>query len=153
LVLTLAHELQHVVQHSDARDIWAVNSLVNELDRAVIQKLNITWADIPIEIEARLVSKRVAESLFGRDRVQAHIDKKIAERTTDADAADWRFIRSLDTVKSVELGNATQSLYARLRKCRPELEAALKRRARNSPDFADIQLDPLFDPMGKAQIA
>ena len=92
LVMTLAHELQHAVQHVKSRKLWAVNSLVNELERSIIRRLDLTWANIPIEVDARVVSKRVARELFGDKRVDTYIDRKITERVTEADAMDWIFV-------------------------------------------------------------
>lgn len=143
LVLTLAHELWHAVQHSKAHEIWAINTLVNNLERGIIKKLNLTWSDIPIEVEARIVSKRVAERILGRERVRAHIDKKIAENITDADAADWIFVKSLDPAITIDIVSATQSLFSRLKDYRSELEAVLKE-CKKSADYKDIALDWLF---------
>jgi hypothetical protein len=144
LVMTLAHELQHAVQHTKSRKLWALNSLVNELDRAIIKRLNLTWADIPIEVDARLVSKRVAEQLFGNERVRSYIDGKIAEHVTGADAADWIYLRSLDPATTVDLAVASQLLFARLKDYRPELEAVLRRAKSVSQSYGDISLDSFF---------
>jgi hypothetical protein len=55
LTLTLAHELQHFVQHESALDLWAANSLIPQLP-TVIGALGLAWCDIPHECEARIVS-------------------------------------------------------------------------------------------------
>src|SRR5260370_20280849 len=64
LTMTLAHELQHAIQHANVRQVWAVNGLVRELPTA-IAALKLQWADIPIERETRIVSKRMAVHFFG----------------------------------------------------------------------------------------
>jgi len=87
LVMSLSHELQHAVQHTKNRTLWLVNTLVNSL--------NIKWADIPIEVDARIVSKRTAEQIFGSEKVAAYIDRRIAAPVDDNDAADWAYVRSL----------------------------------------------------------
>lgn len=62
LTMTLAHELQHFVQYGCSRRLWAANTLIPNLPREVIARLQLTWCDLPHEYEARLVSKRVAEA-------------------------------------------------------------------------------------------
>lgn len=145
LVMTLAHELQHAVQRTKSRKIWALNTLVNELDRSIIKQANLTWADIPIEVDARLASKRIAERIFGHERVNAHIDAKIAARVTEADVEDWIYLRSLDPAISLDLNAASWLLFTRLKEWRSELEAALQRAKAASPAYSDISLDLFFD--------
>ncbi len=144
LTMTLAHELQHAIQHANARKVWAVNGLVTNLDKGIIDAEKLTWADIPIEREARIVSKRVAVHFFGEQRVTEHIDQKIAERVTEGDVADWQFICTLTAFSSVDLVGDTQRLFVRLKRYKPELETALREKKKN-PDFSDIDLDAYFE--------
>jgi hypothetical protein len=142
LAMTLAHELQHAIQHSSVRELWAVNSLVNQLEKTVINTLKLTWADIPIEREARIVSKRAASHLFDEQRVTQYIDEKIRERVSEGDVDDWRFVRSLTLSSSVDLMGSTHMLFQRLKGYRSELEDALQREKMCNPeDFSDIDLD------------
>ena len=141
LTMTLAHELQHAIQHGKERKVWAVNSLIaNDLSRRTIAALKLKWSDIPIEVEARIVSKHVAESIFDEQRVTHHIDTKIAERITEADSADWQYIRTLTVSTTIDLAAETQQLLKRLKGFRLELENALQEKRQN-PDYADIVLD------------
>ncbi len=141
LAMTLAHELQHSIQHYSARKIWAANSLINQLERSLIQTLKLTWSDIPIEREARIVSKRVAVHLFGEQRVAEHIEEKIREHVNDGDAADWQFVRTLGSSSTVDLRASTCELFRRLKGHVRELEAALERNKKwNRADFGDIDL-------------
>jgi hypothetical protein len=144
LTMTLAHELQHAIQHANARGVWAVNGLVTNFDKEIINAEKLTWADIPIEREARIVSKRVATHFFGEQRVTQHIDEKIAEQVTEEDVADWQFVRKLTAFSSVDLVGDTQQLFWRLKRYRSELEAALREKKKN-PDFSDIDLDTYFE--------
>lgn len=147
LTMTLAHELQHAIQHSKTRQLWAVNSLVDELDKAVIAGLKLQWADIPIERETRIVSKRVAVHLSCEQRVTQYIDEKLADaiaRNDVADVTDWQFVRTLTPSSSVDLVADTQRLFKRLKGYRSELEAALREK-KNDPDFDDIDLAAYFD--------
>jgi hypothetical protein len=144
LTMTLAHELQHVIQHGKERKLWAVNSLIaNDLSRRTIAALKLNWSDIPIEVEARIVSRHVAESIFGEERVTCHIDSKIAERVTGVDVADWQFIRTLTVSSTIDLAVETQQLLKRLKGFRLELENALQEKRQNL-DYADIDLDVFF---------
>jgi hypothetical protein len=146
LTMTLAHELQHSIQHAKMRKLWAANGLVRRLDMV---GLKLTWADIPIEREARIISKRVAECLLGEQRVNQYIDRKIAKPIPDDDLADWRFIRTLTPSDSIDLVSRTQLLFEQLKDCRPELEAVLRKARQDSnPDFSDIDLDVFFVPGG-----
>ena len=67
LVMTLAHEIQHFIQHSCEPKLWAESSVVTNLTREDIRALNLNWSDIPIEREARTISKLIAEKLSGAD--------------------------------------------------------------------------------------
>lgn len=145
LTMTLAHELQHAIQHARVRQLWAVNSLVRNLNREVISALKLKWADIPTEVEARIVSKRVAECLFGEQHVRQFIERKIAERISEGDVADWQFIRTLMPSSSVDLVGGSQLLFERLKNCRSKLEVVLRAmKETGNPDFIDVDLDTVF---------
>jgi hypothetical protein len=146
LTMTLPHELQHAIQHRTVRKLWAENSLISNLDRKVIDTLRLKSADIPIEREARIVSKRAAICLFGAQRVRQYIDRKISERISKDDVADWRFVRTLIHSSSVDLVGGTQLIFEQLRDWRSELENVLQE-MRGNPDFSDIDFDALFLPM------
>lgn len=140
--MTLAHELQHAVQHAVAHDVWAVNGLVQR-SGTIVEALQLTWADIPIEREARIVSKTTAIHLFGERRVEEFIDQKMAEQV--ADAADWRFIRTLTPSTSVNLPAETKRLLERVRPFRSVLEDALQQaKDRDNPDYTNVDLSSFF---------
>jgi hypothetical protein len=143
LVLTLAHELQHAVQYRQAHQVWAVNGLVGNLSIETIEKLKLAWSDIPVEVDARLVAKRAAEEVFGKERVFAHIEAGIARNLTEQDTADWSFVQTLDATTSVDIEQATRSLFARLGDHRSELEGLLKMGS-CWPGYSDISLDSFF---------
>ena len=146
LTMTLAHELQHAIQHANARKVWAVNGLVPQLPKTVIVALKLQWTDIPIERETRIVSKRVAVHFFGEKRVTQYIDEKITERISEADVADWQFVLALTPSSSVDLVADTQRLFKRLKGYRPQLEGCLQNARREYPqDYNDLDLSPFFD--------
>ena len=142
LTMTLAHELQHAVQHDKMRKVWAVNSLIRGLPTAV-DDLKLEWADIPIERDARIVAKRIALDLHGEQQVRRYIEKRIAEAVEPHDIADWRFVSGLTPSGSVDLVGETRRLFQRLSDYRPEVELALLQ-AKSGSDFSVIDLDEFF---------
>lgn len=141
LTMTFAHELQHFVQHGTSRLLWAVNTLayatLRDLEMPDFKALALRTCDIPFEREARMIAKRVAEDLLGKDRVHKHIEAKIAERVTEQDAVDWDCIRGLDVTAPYDLASETQRFFPRLKTCRLELERELRRRQTDT-DFRTI---------------
>lgn len=145
LTIILAHELQHAIQHANVRKLWAVNGLVCNLDRKIIDALKLTWPAIPTEREARIVSKRVAVHFFGEKRVLQYIDRKIAEHVTEADVADWGYVRTLGWSGTLNLDAETKELFGRLRGYKAELKKILQeKKGGNNPDFLDIDLNHYF---------
>jgi hypothetical protein len=47
LTMTLAHELQHAIQHGKERKVWAVNTLIRNFPEATFDELKMEWKDIP----------------------------------------------------------------------------------------------------------
>jgi hypothetical protein len=136
LVMTLAHELQHFVQHGREPKLWAESSVVTNLTKEDIRALKLNWSNIPIEREARAVSKMVAEKLFGAEAVRRYIDGKIAKNANPADVEDWKFVRELDASVAYDLNRETRLLFQRLKEFRHQLSEALQLRKRESGDPA-----------------
>ena len=133
--MTFAHELQHFVQYAYRKPIWAANTLLINLNSPDFR----VWWDFPIEIEARFKAKRVAESLFGKDSVRDFVIQRIGERVTETDAADWKYIREIDTSRAYDVLKETSSL---VKKHRVQLNALLEDR-KGDGDFANLDLDTL----------
>jgi hypothetical protein len=149
LTMTLAHELQHFVQYGSARKVWAENSLIPMLSRDVIAASGLQWSDIPIEREARTVSKRIAEKLFDADRVARYIDTRITGALNAADRADWKFVRELSTSVPYDLESATRLIYKRLYSFRGEIKGLLEG-LKDDPDFAPVDLNELCEGYGSS---
>ena len=109
LGLTLAHELQHYLQYALERPTWAVNALFPKLPPPLNESFK-AWADIPIERDARITAKGIAEKLFGAEAVRAYIQDRIADRLTESDAEDWQFMLNLDTSCPYGVAQATARL-------------------------------------------
>jgi hypothetical protein len=146
LTMTLAHELQHFIQRTAHRTLWAANTLIPNLPKSVIEHLGLRWCDVPHEREARIVAKRIAEVLFGADAVRQHIDGRIAERVNEKDATDWECIRGLSTSPPFDLEQETTLFFPRLRDYKAHLQSALRHFQSTDPDFADVDLEALLAP-------
>jgi hypothetical protein len=135
LALSFAHELQHFLQYSQKKSVWAMNTLLIDLRNEEFK----VWWDFPIEIEARVIAKRVAEELFGTKPVNEYILARIAAQITDNDVEDWRFVQGIDAAVLYDLAEATKPLVQRHRQA---LEKLLEQR-REDPDYFNVTLDAL----------
>jgi len=144
LTMTFAHELQHFVQqHGSAQRLWAENQLIKTLITTLPEgertALGLMWSDIPIEREARIVSKRTAETLFGAEPVRQFIEQRIIEAVDKCDAANWRFIQGIVFPIQIDLAGDTQRLYHQLKGYRLRLEELLQE-MKKQPEFKDVEL-------------
>jgi hypothetical protein len=118
--LTFAHELQHFLQYTNEKLLWIKNTLLIALHNEEFK----VWWDFPIEIEARITAKKVAESLFGTESVKEYIQERIKAHITENDAEDWKFVQSIDTAISYSLEEGTRPLVQRHRR---QLEEHIQR--------------------------
>jgi len=136
LAMTLSHELQHFLQFVTDRQMWAIHTLLANLPN--LPKHNLKhWFDLPNEIEARIVAKRITESLFGRALVEQHIVSMLAARTSAEDAADWEFMQRIDSSLNYDLRQNTIPL---VNEYRLELEN-LKSKFAGDKDLGAVDLD------------
>jgi hypothetical protein len=140
LTITFAHELQHFVQYMTNRKLWAQNTLIQNVPDS-----GLNWFDIPTEREARIVSIRVAESLFGAGQVRDFMNRRVAEAINEVELADCEFIRGLvgSVPSSYDLPCETVKIFQRLEPRKQEFAKILER-ATTNPNFAGITLDTLF---------
>src|SRR5207302_3412723 len=122
LVMTFSHELQHFVQYGFHRALWAVNSLLTHLSKQTIKTTGLKVFQIPIERQARIVSKRVAEQLCGVSVVGQYIDRRIDEKITPEDLEDWQFVQKLSHSVTSDLEEETKSLFRQLGAWKTEVE-------------------------------
>jgi hypothetical protein len=126
-VMTLAHELQHFVQYGFHRELHKKNF---EFLR------RLPAYEIPIEKEARIIAKRIAEKekLCGTEQVANYIARKISDaddhinsgansvgaleeneiKQWQDEAKDWRFIQELDSSIPYDLATETELVRHRL---------------------------------------
>jgi hypothetical protein len=107
LVLTLAHELCHFRQYASQPAIYAANKLFGPPEPLPGAT---AWTDIPIEVEARQVAKRVALLIFGNQPLQDYIEEKVQNPANTEDGYDWKFISDLSTSTPYNLVESTMSL-------------------------------------------
>ncbi|MFC5864403.1 hypothetical protein ACFPT7_19005 [Acidicapsa dinghuensis] len=121
LAMTLAHELQHFLQYSHQRQTWAINTLLAKLPYLPSADLN-HWYDLPAEREARIIGKRVSEAIFGKLVVNNHIEIMARTSCSVEDAADWSFIRALDSNEAYDVRAATIPFVERHRQGLEDLQ-------------------------------
>jgi hypothetical protein len=134
LTMSLAHELEHVIQHRNVPRLWAVNGLIQYLPRQVAILRLRPWREIPIEHEARIMAKRAAEDLCGEQTVRNYISKRIWQAINLDDRQDWEFVRTLTRSSTIDVERETESLLARMQPFRPQLEQLYKEALANDPD-------------------
>jgi hypothetical protein len=137
LTMTLAHELQHFVQFTGNRQLWAIHVLLTKLPSLPTHNLR-HWFDLPDEIEARIVAKRVALKVFGQTAIESHIATMIAGRSSNEDVADWEFIRGLDPNSVYDLREQTIPL---VEEYRSELEYLKRMVFANDRDLGTVDLN------------
>jgi hypothetical protein len=146
LTLTFAHELQHFLQCTNAKPLWALNRLLIGLRNEEFK----VWWDFPIEVEARITAKKVAESLFGTEPVKRHIQERIKAHITDNDVEDWNFVQGIDSSIPCSLAGGTKQLVQRHRgqleeyllRCKEEA-MALGRSGLRFDELAEIDFNTL----------
>lgn len=146
LVMTFAHELQHYMQHGHEPKLWAESSVVTNLTRKDIRALKLNSFHIPIEREARAVSKLVAEKLCGAEAVRRYIEGKIEANVNPDEVEDWKYVRGLDALVPYDLKRETRLLFERLKGFRSQLNEALRLRKVGSrdPAFDLVDLNQLL---------
>jgi hypothetical protein len=142
LVMTFSHELQHFVQHGKSPDLWAASTVLFNLEKDFYRRAPLRVFDIPVELQARIVSKRIAMTLCGVESVNSYIEKRIAEAVTPEDVEDWQFVRDLKA-QSVDLMAQSKQTFRRLLPYRQQIEHALDL-ARDQPEFKELDLSKLF---------
>jgi hypothetical protein len=153
LAMSVAHELQHFIQHGTSKKAWAIGQiasrLLKELPMPRVNEIGVnSWCDVPIERQAWMTGKRVAEAVLGGEAVRKYIDAQIATVTRPIDLADWKLVREIDASLAYDFDAETVSFMPRLSAHRNQLERYLSV-LRNDPDFADIDIEPWVRGIGQ----
>lgn len=143
LTMTLAHELQHLMQFRETPDLFWANYLMNGLTASEVAAIGISQSfELPHEREARVVASRTAGHLRGSTEVERYIQDRVSSSPYPDDKSDWEFVRHLDLTEPFDLRGETRALYKRLRPHGPMLHAV---RRRFTPQLPPDDLDKLFD--------
>ncbi|HUX67549.1 MAG TPA: hypothetical protein VMV31_08665 [Terriglobales bacterium] len=141
LTMTLAHELQHFVQFGCQPKLWKLHAVVMSLDRT-LEAAGFRWEHIPAEREARIIGKRIAIQLCGKQRTRDYIEKMERLKITPGDAADWKFIQTIDVDEQFDLSRDMSAFFQLIVPYRLELESNL--RGSTDLEFADVDLPEAF---------
>ncbi len=122
-VLTLSHELQHATQYCSLPRILSANSLLhNHLARTIDPDTTLTPIDLPHEQDANIVSKRVAEKIFGNEAIETYAEEQIerfrdhsGDRNARAEFVRWNFFRKCDASKAFDLKAKTIPFFEQFR--------------------------------------
>jgi hypothetical protein len=145
LAMTLAHELRHSVQYITRQRTWAWNRVLMRCGD-LIGSEGLSWCDIPIEVEARLVAKGIHQGIFGVEETEEYIVRRQESAILPRDANDWRFIQGLDPRMSYNCDLETRLIFQRLctnEKYCSEIRRTLTR-SLGSPEFDCLVLHELI---------
>jgi|SRR5580700_4214002 hypothetical protein len=115
-VMTYAHELQHFVQYGYTPGLSKVNSVLYQ--NLKVYEPSTIATDIPHEREANIVSRRIAERMFGADAVREYAEPQIQfmERGGDTEQrARWVFFRDVPSATVYNLLQETIPLVEKYR--------------------------------------
>jgi hypothetical protein len=104
-VITYAHELQHIVQHGCYPRLLKVNRILRQHRKREI--------DIPAEVEANIVSKRIAEVVCGVDAVRTFAEAEIGRMEAvgaDEKKVRWEFFLNTSSSTVYDVVDETFSL-------------------------------------------
>ena len=72
-VMSLAHELQHVLQYANHYELWLKNVIIESERR----NSRAVPTNGPLEREAMLVSRRIASKVCGQEKIAAYIEHQL----------------------------------------------------------------------------
>src|ERR1700723_609232 len=101
MTMPFAHELQHFVQWGTMRAVFQANEKFR--GRRLESGTGFDSHEMPIEKDARIVAKRIAIRIHGREAVDSYIARNIANPVNDGDSRNWIFIEGLDVSKPYDV--------------------------------------------------
>jgi len=113
-VLTIAHELQHIIQFINFKDIYYQNAVLMSYfwtRENLKNELNELYRKSPIHVDAFKKSKLIAIKVCGIERVDNLIEKKIDNAMSENDRNYWSNIKYLDIKKSYDLQKEAQKFW------------------------------------------
>lgn len=101
--ITFAHELQHFMQYGHHRDAWRLQHGIQSVCSPKMQDPR-PW-HFPGEHEAQLCSKKVAEQIFGKQRIREYAQERI---DCGDDVEKWRFFMEIDPTSDFDFRLRTE---------------------------------------------
>jgi hypothetical protein len=140
LTLTFAHELQHFLQYANERRLWEANVLLMQLVGDASMILKGIW-EIPMERQARLVAKQVAENLYGKESVRQYVSTRINDSVAadDKEVQDWQFVQEIVADDPYNLAAETNRLVQQHKVRLIELQASQD--YRKDPDCSVLDFE------------
>lgn len=100
--ITFAHELQHLMQYGHYYDSWRLQHGIQSVCSPKMQNPR-PW-HFPGEQEAQICSKRIAEQLFGSEKVREYAQQRI---DCGDDIEKWRFFMEIDAAADFDFSLKT----------------------------------------------
>jgi len=110
-VLTIAHELQHVIQFIKFKDVYLQTGVLRGYLQVEKKCTNELYRNTPTEVDAFRKSKIIAIKIFGKEKINYFIKKEVEDAQNENDKSYWINIKSLDSDKSYNLKNETQKYW------------------------------------------
>jgi len=113
-VLTIAHELKHLIQVINFRDIYYQSSTLKAyfwMESKFKNELNELYRKMPIEVDAFRKAKLIAMKISGKSGVDNFIKKEIENAPSEIDKGYWNNIKDLDVGRSFDLQKEAQKFW------------------------------------------
>jgi hypothetical protein len=104
------------------------------------------WWDLPIEKDARVVAKAVAEAIFGALAVETFLRERAESAITEEDGKDWLFVLDIDSSAPYSfIAETRQFVRAYVRELKQIQE---KPEWQNRPDFQKLNFAVIAGEIG-----
>jgi hypothetical protein len=110
-IVTYAHELQHIAQHGRFPRLMEPNSILRTYLKQF--KESASEMDIPIEVDANIVSKRIAEKICGVEPVRRFAEEQVRIMKKEGaveQVVRWEFFRDTSSSNPYDCVNETLQL-------------------------------------------
>ena len=145
LTITFAHELQHFIQTVRSPIAASASRLALAMRKETSNPPDWNdWFCFPHEREARIVAKRIAFTIIGREDVEEYIVRRISKAVNDVDLRDWEFIQGIEPAETYDFPAATREAYRYLGPFRDGLVRILESNKSDFPGFGVEDLDQLL---------
>jgi hypothetical protein len=126
--ITFSHELQHFAQWGFARKVYQANVLLFQNLLSFDPRTDAKIWDIPLNRDAMIISKRVAEALYGAEAVRKYMDAQIMESNNSHNISKsqlWTFFQNLSSSSSYDLRKQTDLLVQKYKQQLQSLDSKI----------------------------